>query len=340
MNTITTIGLDLAKRVLQVYGLDQDGQPVLRKQLRRGQVLQFFATVSPCLVGMEACGSAHHWARELQAQGHDVRLIPPQYVRPFLKTNKHDAADAEAIAEALVRPSMRFVPIKSTAQQAVLMLHRSRELLVKQRTMFINAIRGHCSELGMVASQGASRVKDLITIIEDPEDPRLPAVAREALSVLIAQLAVVKEAIRTLESKLQAWHRSQQASQRLTTIPGVGVITATALVATIGDGTQFKSGRHLSAWLGLVPRQHSSGGKSRLGRISKRGDGYLRRLLVHGARAVLRWQKGAPKQPSPWIGELLTRRPTNVVLVAMANKTARTVWAMMRDQQVFAAVVR
>ena len=192
----------------------------------------------------------------------------------------------------------------------------------------------------MIASQGASRVKDLIAIIEDPKDTRLPPIAREALRVPIAQLDAVKEAIRKLESNLQAWHRSQQSSQRLTTIPGVGVITATALVATIGDGTQFKSGRHLSAWLGLVPRQHSSGGKSRLGRIWKRGDGYLRRLLVHGSRAVLRWQRGAPKQPSPWIEELLTRRPTNVVLVAMANKTARTVWAMMRDQQVFTAVVR
>ena len=340
MHNITTIGLDIAKRVFQVHGLDQNGQPVLRKQVRRGQVLKFFATVSPCVVGMEACGSAHHWARELQAQGHEVRLIPPQYVRPFLKTNKHDAADAEAIAEALVRPTMRFTPIKSADQQAVLMLHRSRELLVKQRTMFLNAIRGHCSELGMIASQGASRVKDLIAIIDDPEDARLPAIAREALGVLIAQLEAVKEAIRTLERKLQAWHRSQHASQRLTTIPGVGVITATALIATIGDGSQFNSGRHLSAWLGLVPRQHSSGGKSRLGRISKRGDGYLRRLLVHGSRAVLRWQRGAPKKPSPWIGELLTRRPTNVVLVAMANKTARTVWAMMRDQQTFTAVVR
>jgi transposase len=291
---------------------------------------------------MEACGSAHHWARELSAQGHEVRLIPPQYVRPFLKTNKHDAADAEAIAEALVRPTMRFAPIKSVEQQAVLMLmlHRSRELLVKQRTMLINAMRGHCSELGMTASQGASRVNDLIGLIEDPDDARLPAFAREALGVLIVQLHTVKEAIRTLERKLQAWHRSQQASQRLTTIPGVGVITATALVATIGDGSQFQSGRHLSAWLGLVPRQHSSGGKSRLGRISKRGDGYVRRLLVHGSRAVLRWQRGTPKQPLPWIKELLVRRPTNVVLVAMANKTARTVWAMMRDQQHFNPVFR
>ena len=336
---ITTIGLDLAKNVFQVHGMDHEGGAVLRKKVRRGQVLKFFGTLPPCLVGMEACGSAHHWARELRAQGHEVRLIPPQYVRPFLKTNKHDAADAEAIAEALVRPTMRFAPIKSADQQAVLMLHRSRELLVKQRTMLINAVRGHCSELGMIASQGASKVNDLMVMIEDPDDGRLPAFAREALGVLITQLQAVKEAIRTLESKLQAWHRSQQASQRLTTIPGVGVITATALIATIGDGSQFKSGRHLSAWLGLVPRQHSSGGKSRLGRISKRGDGYLRRLLVHGSRAVLRWQRGAPKKPSPWIGELLARRPTNVVLVAMANKTARTVWAMLSKQQDFNPVL-
>jgi transposase len=318
MQNLATIGLDLAKSVFQVHGMDHEGRAVLRKKLRRGQVLKFFATVSPCLIGMEACGSAHHWARELSAQGHQVRLIPPQYVRPFLKTNKHDAADAEAIAEALVRPTMRFAPIKSVDQQAVLMLHRSRELLVKQRTMLINAVRGHCSELGMTASRGASRVNDLLVMIEDPDDARLPAFAREALGVLIAQLQAVKEAIRTLESKLQAWHRSQQASQRLTTIPG----------------------RHLSAWLGLVPRQHSSGGKSRLGRISKRGDGYVRRLLVHGSRAVLRWQRGAPQKPSPWIGELLVRRPTNVVLVAMANKTARMVWAMMRDQQNFNPVFR
>lgn len=340
MDNITTIGLDLAKNVFQVHGMDHEGQVVLRKKLRRGQMLKFFGILPPCLVGMEACGSAHHWARELKAQGHEVRLIPPQYVRPFLKTNKHDAADAEAIAEALVRPTMRFAPIKSTDQQAVLMLHRSRELLVKQRTMLINAVRGHCSELGMTASQGASRVNDLLVIIENPDDARLPAFAREALGVLMAQLHTVKEAIRTLERKLQVWHRSQHASQRLTTIPGVGVITATALVATIGDGSQFQSGRHLSAWLGLVPRQHSSGGKSRLGRISKRGDGYIRRLLVHGSRAVLRWQRGAPKKPSLWIEGLLLRRPTNVVLVAMANKTARTVWAMMSKQQDFNAVCR
>ena len=202
-----------------------------------------------------------------------------------------------------MRPTMRCALIKSVDQQAVLRLHRSRALLVKQRTRRINAVRGHCGERGMTASQGASRVNDVMVMIEDPDDARLPAFAREALGVLLAQLHAVKEAIRTLESTRQAWHRSQHASQRVTTIPGVGVITATALVATIGEGSQFQSGRHLSAWLGLVPRQHSSGGNSRLGRLSKRSDGSSRRLLVHGSRAVLRWQRGAPKRPSPWIRE-------------------------------------
>jgi len=254
MNNITTIGLDLAKRVFQVHGLEQDGQLVLRKQIRRGQVVKFFGTFPPSLIGMEACGSVHDWAREISVQGHHVRLIPPQYVRPFLKTNKHNAVDAETIAEALVRPTMRFAPIKSGDQQAVLMLNRSRELLVKQRTMLVNALRRHCSELAMTASQGASRVKDLLVMIKDPEEKPLPAFAREALVVPIAQLQGVKKAIRTLERKLRAWHRSQQTSQRLTTISGVGVMTPTALVATFGDGSQFKSGRHLSAWPGLVPR--------------------------------------------------------------------------------------
>lgn len=335
MQDITIIGLDLAKSVFQVHGADDQGQAVLRKKMRRGQVLPFFSKLSPCLVGLEACGSAHYWAREITALGHKVKLIPPQYVRPFVKTNKNDASDAEAIAEALVRPTMRFATIKSAEQQSVLMLHRVREMLVKQRTMLINAIRGHCSELGFIASLGASRVNDLIAIVEDPDDARLPSIAREALSVLISQLHTIKVEINRLEKKLRAWHLSTESSQHLTTIPGVGIITATALVATIGDGSQFKSGRQMSAWLGLVPRQNSSGGKDRLGRISKRGDGYVRRLLVHGSRAVLRWHRAVPERQSPWVGELLVRRPTNVVLVAMANKTARVVWAMMRDQQDF-----
>ena len=287
---ITTIGFDLAKTVFQVHGADGEGRVVLRRKLRRGKVLALFAGLPTCLVGMEACASAHYWARELQALGHEVRLIPPQYVRPFVKTNKNDAADAEAICEAVTRPTMRFAAAKSSEQQSVLMLHRARELLVRQRTMVINALRGHCAELGLIVAQGPSKVEELVAIIEDPDDGRLPPLAREALGMLVEQLRSAQARIKVLEATLLAWHRSNQASRRLATIPGVGVITATALVATIGDGAQFRSGRQLSAWLGLVPRQHSSGGKDRLGRISKRGDGYIRRLLVHGARTVLRWR--------------------------------------------------
>lgn len=332
MSKITTIGLDLAKSVFQVHGADHDGGPVIRKKLRRGQVPDFFSKLPPCLVGMEACSSAHHWARELQALGHDVRLIPPQYVRPFVKTNKNDAADAEAICEAVQRPTMRFAPVKSAEQQAVLSLHRARELLVRQRTMIINALRGHCGEFGIVAAKGACNAGRLIEVIEDQGDERVPDLAREALLLLVDQLRAAQARIVELEKRLRAWHRASEASQRLEAIPGVGVITATALVATIGDASQFRSGRQLAAWLGLVPRQHSSGGRDRLGRISKRGDGYLRRLLVHGARAVLRWSRSTGENGSGrtvWQQALLARRPTNVVLVAMANKTARTVWAML-----------
>ena len=332
MTEITTIGLDLAKTVFQVHGADQDGRPVVRKKLRRGQVLGFFAGLSPCLIGLEACASAHYWARELQALGHTVRLIPPQYVKPFVKTNKNDASDAEAICEALIRPTMRFAPLKSADQQSVLMLHRARELLVRQRTMLINALRGHCGEFGIVVAQGASKVAELIAMIEDREDERLPVLAHEALGSLVGQLRMVQAQIVGLEKKLMVWHRANEASRRLATIPGVGIITATALVATIGDASQFRSGRQLAAWLGLVPRQHSSGGKERLGRISKRGDGYLRKLLVHGARTVLLWSRRKKETRSLWLEALLARRPTNVVL---ANKTARVVWALLSRGEAF-----
>ena len=334
MSEITTIGFDLAKSVFQVHGADRDGRPLVRKTLRRAQLLDFFAGLPACLVGMEACGSAHHWARELRALGHRVRLIPPQYVRPFVKTNKNDAADAEAICEAVTRPTMRFAPVKSADQQAVLTLHRARELLVRQRTMLINSLRGLCGEFGIVAARGAGNAGRLIESIEDDEDPRLPGLARQALKLLVDQVRATQAHIGRLEKTLKAWHRSSEASRRLEAIPGVGVITATALVATLGDASQFRSGRQLSAWLGLVPRQTSSGGKDRLGRISKRGDGYLRRLLVHGARAVLRWSRagqegGRGTGRAAWQRALLGRRPTNVVMVAMANKTARIVWALL-----------
>ena len=335
MTNITTVGLDLAKLVFQVHGADAEGRPVVRKKLRRGKLLGFFADLSPCLIGLEACASAHYWARELQALGHEVRLIPPQYVKPFVKTNKNDASDAEAICEAVTRPTMRFAQIKSAEQQSVLMVHRARELLVRQKTMLINALRGHCGELGIVVAQGPSRVSELIEMIEDPGDQRLPTVAREALGSLVAQLKAIRVQIQDLEKKLMAWHRANEASRRLATIPGVGVITATALVATIGDATQFHSGRQLAAWLGLVPKQYSSGGKERLGRISKRGDGYLRKLLVHGARTVLLWSRRKKETRSPWLEGLLARRPTNVVLVAMANKTARVVWALLSRGETF-----
>jgi transposase len=335
MAKITTVGLDLAKTVFQVHAADRNGRPVARKKLRRKQVPEFFSALPPCLVGLEACASAHHWARELQALGHEVRLIPPQYVRPFVKTNKNDASDAEAICEALMRPTMRFAAIKSVEQQSVLLLHRARELLVRQRTMLINALRGHCGEFGIVAAQGAPKVADLIERIEDPDDMRIPDLARAALGSLVEQLRNVQAEILDLEKKLKAWHRNNEASRRLEAIPGVGVITATALVATIGDASQFCSGRQLAAWLGLVPRQHSSGGKERLGRISKRGDGYIRRLLVHGARADLRWSRRRKGERSAWQESLLARRPTNVVLVAMANKTARVAWAMLRRGETF-----
>ena len=340
MSKIMTIGLDLAKSVFQVHGADREGRPVVRRKLRRKQVLEFFAVLSPCLVGLEACASAHHWARELQALGHEVRLIPPQYVRPFVKTNKNDASDAEAICEALMRPTMRFAAVKSAEQQSVLLLHRARELLVRQRTMLINALRGHCGEFGIVAAQGAPKVTELIETIEDPEDERIPTLARAALGSLVEQLRRVQSEIQGLEKKLKAWHRSSEASRRLEAIPGVGVITATALVATIGDASQFRSGRQLAAWLGLVPRQHSSGGKERLGRISKRGDGYIRRLLVHGARADLRWSRRRKHERSAWQESLLARRPTNVVLVAMANKTARVAWALLSRGETFRADMR
>ena len=308
---------------------------MLRKQLRRTKLIAFFADLSPCLVGMEACASAHHWARDLQALGHEVRLIPPQYVRPFVKTNKNDAADAEAICEAVARPTMRYAAVKSAEQQSVLMLLRGRELLVRQRTMAINALRGHCAEFGIVVAQGAPKVEELIAIIEDADDMRLPSLAREALGALVGQLRSAQGRIKALEARLTAWHRSSEASRRLAAIPEVGVITATALVATIGDASQFRSGRQLSAWLGLVPRQYSSGGKERLGRISKHGDGYIRRLLVHGARTVLRWRRAKPEAGTGWSDRLMARRPTTVVLVAMANKTARIAWALLRHERIY-----
>jgi len=332
---ITTIGLDLAKTVFQVHGVDAAGQAVLRKKLRRSGVLDFFRELPACLVGMEACATAHHWAREISALGHQVRLMPPSYVKAYLRRQKNDAADAEAICEAVTRPSMRFVPVKSAERQGVLVLHRTRELLVRQRTMLINAIRGHCAEFGMIAPRGARRAGELVEQVRQAQATELPEVARSALLRLADQLEALAVEVHALDLRLLAWHRQDHASQRLATIPGVGVITATALAAAITDPGLFRSGREFAAFLGLVPRQNSSGGKDRLGRISKMGDGYLRKLLVVGATSVIRRARVSSSSSSVWINALLQRRPARVVTVAMANKTARIAWAVLKRGEVY-----
>ena len=328
MAEITTICLDLAKSWFQVHGADAQGRPVLRKKLARGKVLEFFAGLPPCLVGMEACGSAHHWGRELIKLGHQVRLIPAQYVKPYVKGNKHDAADAEAICEAVTRPTMRFVPVKTIEQQSICQLHRIRQLLVKQKTMHINALRGHLAELGIVRAQGPAKASELMRLIEDAADDVIPAKIRDQLRHLVELVRDLHHRLAEIDRELGELAREHPAARRLATIPGVGPVTATALVAAIGDIGRFHSGRHLAAYLGLVPLQHSSGGKERLGAISRRGDTYLRTLLMHGARAVVRIMK-TRSTADDWLGRLLQRRPVNVVVAAQANKTARIAWAVL-----------
>jgi len=328
MKTIT-IGLDLAKNVFQVHGVDASGQVTIRKKLRRSELLGFFEALAPCMVGVEACATAHYWARELSALGHEVRLMPASYVKAYVRRQKNDEADAEAICEAVRRPTMRFVPVKSAERQSVLVLHRTRELLVRQRTMLINAIRGHCAEFGVVVAQGARRVVELLDDVRRNEGAAFPDLARSALLMLADQLGALAGQINRLDRRLLAWHRQSQTSQRLATIPGVGIITATALTASIPDPSLFRSGREFSAFLGMVPRQNSSGGKDRLGRISKMGDRYLRKLLVVGATSVIRRARTSTSVSASWINALLERRPARVVTVAMANKTARIAWAIL-----------
>jgi transposase len=321
----TIIGLDLAKSVFQIHGVDARGQTVLVKRLHREAVLAFFANLPACVVGMEACATAHHWAREIAKLGHTVRLMPPRYVKPYVKRHKNDRADAEAICEAVQRPSMRFVPVKSEEQQSTLVIHRVREMLVRQRTQLINGLRGHMAEFGIVAPQGARKIAALTARLADPGEEQIPAAAKAVLQTLVEQLRDTERRLADLEDRLVARAKHDETCRRLTTIPGIGPIVATALVATIGDARTFRSGRHLAAWLGLVPLQHSSGGKARLGHISRAGDAYLRRMLVHGARAVMRWRRAS----SPWLASLLDRRPRGVAVVALANKTARIAWAVM-----------
>ncbi len=328
MSEVITVGLDLAKNVFQVHGVDAGGQVAFRKQLRRAQVLTFFKSLSPCLVGLEACATSHHWAREIGKLGHTVRMMPAKYVKAYVKRNKNDAADAEAICEAVTRPTMRFVSVKSVEQQSVLLLHRTRELLVRQRTMLVNAIRAHMAEFGIIARTGLPQVKELLSIVGDAEDERLSSLARGCLSRLAQQLMSLEREIYLSEQQIHVWHRANETSRRLETIPGIGPITASALAASITDPSIFKSGREMAAWLGLVPRQSSTGGKERLGRISKQGDGYLRWLLVAGAMTIIRHARRNGAK-NPWLAEIMARRPTKVAAAALANKTARVAWAVL-----------
>ncbi len=326
---ITTVGIDLAKSVFQVHGVDERGKRVVGKRLKRKQVLVFFGQLPPCVVGMEACAGAHYWARKLQAQGHTVKLMAPQFVKPYVKANKTDVADAEAICEAVTRPSMRFVPIKNADQQAVLSLHRARQGFVKVRTAQANQIRGLLTEYGITLPQGIGHVtRRLPEIVENAEND-LPVVFRRLLQRLGAHLRELHCQVQELEQQIDAWHRSNEDSQKLAQIPGIGLLSASALVASIGDAKSFKNGRELAAWLGLVPRQHSSGGKVLLQGISKRGDGYLRMLMIHGARSVIRVAERKSTPTDNWSKEMLKRRHKNVAAVARANKNARVVWALL-----------
>jgi transposase len=328
---ITTIGIDLSKTVFQIHAVDADGKTVVRKRLRRAEVLSFFAGLEPCLIGLEACATSHYWARELTKFGHTVKLMPPAYVKPYVKRGKNDATDAEAICEAVSRPNMRFVPVKSADQQAVLMLHRTRALLIRQQTMLANAFRAHLAEFGIVVAQGIRHVRALIEKVfgEDAHAIDLPALARIALRPFVAQLMELRLQIKTIEKELLAWHRTSQESLRLETIPGVGFITATAIAATVTDPSHFRSSREFSAWLGLTPRQNSSGGKDRLGCVSKMGNRYLRSLIVVGATAIIRYAREKGAVSARWINALLEKKPARLVSVAVANKTARIAWALL-----------
>ena len=333
MQSISTIGLDIAKSVFQVHGVDEAGQVVIRRQLKRRHVLAFFQKLPPCLVGIEACASSHHWSRELQALGHAVRLMPPAYVKPYVKRQKNDSTDAEAICEAVTRPNMRFVPTKTVEQQSCLMLHRVRHLFIRQQTAVINSIRAYLAEFGIIAPVGRRGVEQLLDVVADRADHRLPEIARACVAALGSQLRALKAQILEFDRRIIAWHRSSATSRRLDAIPGVGPALATALVASVADARAFRSGRDFSAWVGLVPKQNSSGGKDRLGSISKQGDRYLRSLFTAGALAVIRYARIHGTGHRPWLTGLLARRPAKVAAIALANKLARMAWAMMARGQ-------
>ena len=333
MQAVKTIGLDIAKSIFQVHGVNADGQVVIRRKLKRRYVLAFFEKLPTCLIGMEACATSHHWSRELQALGHRVRLMPPAYVRPYIKRQKNDAADAEAICEAVTRANMRFVETKTTEQQSCLVLHRTRHLFIRQQTSVINAIRAHLAEFGIVAPVGRNGVEKLLDVVADPDDERVPDIARECLRALGSQLQGLKVRILEFDRRIKVWHRSSETSRRLDDLPGVGPALATALVASVPDPKVFRSGRDFSAWIGLVPKQHSSGSREKLGNITKQGDRYLRSLFFTGALAVIRYAKIHGSKHRPWLAKLLERRPTKVAAIALANKLARMAWAMMARGQ-------
>src|SRR3989441_10399128 len=324
MQAVTTIGLDIAKMVFQVHGVDAEGKVTIRRQLKRRYVLAFFQKLQPCLVGIEACATSHHWSRQLKALGHTVRLMPPAYVKPYVKRQKNDAADAEAICEAVTRANMRFVETKTPEQQSCLMLHRTRQLFIRQQTSVINAIRAQLAELGIVAPVGRKGVEQLLAVAEDASDHHVPEMARACVVALGAQLRMLKAQILEFDRRILAWHRSNEICQRLDGLPGVGPALATALVASVADPKAFRSGRNFSAWM-----QPSSGGKNKLGGISKQGDRYLRSLFTAGALAVIRYAKIHGTKHRPWLTALLARRPTKVAAIALANKIARMAWAMM-----------
>jgi transposase len=323
--TIIRVGLDTSKHVFQIHGVDENEQAVLRRQLRRGAVEKFFAELPSTRIGIEACGASHHWARRLRGLGHEVLLMPPQYIKAYVKRGKNDAIDAEAICEAMSRPTMRFVPVKTVEQQAALTMLGVRDLLVKQRTMLINAIRGHAAEFGVTAAKGPKQITELLGRLAS--DQGVPALAREMLGLLASQLEAVNGKLKAIEARLMAWHRHDQTSQCLATIPGVGPIGGVSFALKVPDAKAFRSGRHFAGWIGITPRENSTAGRHRPGKISRQGDEDLRRLLVLGATAVI--QQAKRGRAAPWLPGLLARKPKKLAAVALANKMARIVWAMM-----------
>jgi len=334
MQEITTIGIDLAKSVFQVHAVSGDGKVVLRRQVRRSQMLAFFAGLTPCLIGMEACAGAHYWARELARSGHEVRLMPPSYVKPYVKRGKTDAIDAEAICEAVTRPSMRFVPVKTEDQQATLMTHRARDFLVRQQTQLSNAIRAHLGEFGIVTAKGVHNVGRLLSLAEAAS---LPAPARQSIQVLADQFHDTHERIEAITTDIKAEAQRDAVARRLQTVPGIGPITASAIAASVPNVSNFKEARDLAAWIGLTPKPHSSGGKEKLGKITKMGNRYLRRLLYLGALAQITHRSRKPAGED-WLWKMLQRKPVKLVAIALAGRMARTVWALLKTGESYRAM--